>query len=168
MEVSEVIAIAREKSEDLAKLARILARLKPTLYATGTSVQWRDDDVAFHCMTDADALKVAAAIPAPLELAYHGASTILTGRIVLGTIEFNFFVQTIRKIRLEQCEVKRKKRPSSIGWFEATLLFNGLEIAKMNYLARQFTPKTLKQRLWEIAIREKKEKERLEKFDLVL
>jgi hypothetical protein len=68
MEVAEAVAIVRRQSEQMAKLARILTRLKSTIYATGTVMQLRDSGADFHCQTEADAIRLAEVIPAKIAL----------------------------------------------------------------------------------------------------
>lgn len=168
MEVSEAIAIAREKSEAFSRLARVLSRLKPLLYATGTVIRLRsqDEEVGFYCTTEADAMKLAAALPGKLDLAYSGASTTLYGSLEIQGVTYNFEVPTIRKIRLYECELKRTRKSAS-GWSHAKLLFCHLELAKLDYMDRA-TSKVLKERLWNRAIQQKQDKQRLERFDFVL
>jgi hypothetical protein len=165
MEVAEAIAQARETAERMTRLARILARIKSVILSTGTRLRLSDHQVDFYCMTEADATKLAAALPGKLELTYRGASTSLGGTIVIQGLEFNFSVQTIRKIRLEQCEMKSKNRHVA-DWMEGMLIFNGLLLARLNYQKRD--SRKAKRMLWEKAIREKAGNERLEKFDFVL
>jgi hypothetical protein len=168
MEVAEVIALARSQSEALSRLARVLSRLKPLIYSTGTTIQirFRDTEVTFHCMTVEDATKLAAALPCKLELAYRGASTTLYATVAIQDVTYDFQVPTIRKIRLDACELKRF-RPRMGGRRKAVLLFCDLEIAKFEFIDRMGN-KALKEKLWNIAIREKERNHRLEKFDFVV
>jgi hypothetical protein len=166
MEVSEAIALAREKSESMSRLARVLSRLKPTIYATGTTVRFRDDEMNFFCATESDAQTLATVIPSKLNLAYRGAGSTLYGTVHVQGVDYNFTIPTIRQVRLGDCVLKRKRRAVS-GWFTAILLFNDLEIAKLDYRDRKSSPK-LKEELWNIALRQKREKQRLERFDFVL
>lgn len=166
MEVSEAIAIAREKSESMSRLARVLSRLKPVIYATGTTIRLRDDELGFYCATEADAIKLAAALPCKLDLTYRGASTTLYGAVIIQGVTYEFQVPTIRKIRLAECELKRTRRRSG-GRATAKLLFCELELAKFDYIDR-ISNKVMKERLWNLAIRQKEEKQRLEKFDFVI
>jgi hypothetical protein len=167
MEVAEAIALARERAESMARLARILARIKPVITTTGTRLKMDDHQVDFYCATVPDATRLAEALPGKLELVYRGASTVLSGTIDIQGVDFNFSVQTVRQVRLDQCEVKRKKRPSSIGWMEARLFFHGLEIAKVNYLANQWKG-NLRKKLWQVALQQKAGNERMAKYEFVL
>jgi hypothetical protein len=166
MEVSDAIALARAKSESMSRLARVLSRLKSTIYATGTTIRLRDDELTFYCPTEADAAKLADELPVKLELAYRGASTTLYATHVIQEVEYHFEVPTIRKIRLPQCVLKRS-RPRMGGRRSASLLFCELELAKIDFFERiNSTP--LKEKLWNIAIRDKDKYSRLSKFDFAI
>jgi hypothetical protein len=169
MEVSEAIALARSRAEQSAKLARILTRLKSTIYATGTVMQMGDACVDFHCQTEADALKLAEVLPAKIELAYSGTSTFLSAGHRIGDLAFHFWVQTIRKIRISDCTVKKCRTTQSTGWQKAKLLFFDLELAELRYQNNSIQGKEmLKARLWDYAIEHQKSRYRLNKFEFVL
>lgn len=169
MEVAEAIAVVRRNSEQLAKLARILSRIKPTIYSTGAFMQLRDSGADFHFQTEADAHKLAAALPAKIELAYSGHSTTLGAGYQIDDLVFQFWVPTIRKIRLSDCTVKKCRTAPGTGWQKAKLLFLDLEIAEMRYANNSIQGKdVLKEKLWNCAIENKKHRHRLEKFDFVL
>lgn len=167
MEVSDAIAHAREKSESMSRVARILARIKPVIYSTGTTIRFDGDDLDFFCMTEDDAHRLAKSIPVELTLGYRGSSTILRGTTHVQGVDFNFTVPTIRKIRLADCEVKRKRRPSVCGWREARLIFCELELVKLSYQGHTLRSNKLKEKLWNMAIKQKAENKRLEKFEFV-
>jgi hypothetical protein len=166
MEVSEVIVIAREKSESMARLARIMARLKPLIYATNSFVKLRDDELTFYCQTIDAATKLAAALPAKLQLAYSGSSTTLTACIEIQRMAYYFEVQTIRQVRLDACELKRSRKRAN-GWSRAALTFNGMELVRLDYHDRA-TSQALKERLWKLLQQQKGTRHRLERFDFVL
>lgn len=169
MEVAQAVAIVRKESIELARLARILTRIKSVIYATGTTMQLRSSGADFHCMTEADAIKLAAALPAKIELTYHGTSTVLGAGVQIGDLVFQFWVPTLRKIRLEDCTVKKCRSKMNPGWQKSKLLFQDLEIAELRYPNNSIQgADALKAKLWEAAITQQKSKHRLTKFVYVV
>lgn len=169
MEVSEAVAIVRRNSVQLAKLARILTRLKPTMYATGTFMQLRDSGADFHCLTEADAIRLAEALPAKIELAYSGTSTTLGAGHQIDDLVFAFWVPTIRKIRLSDCTVKKCRTEQSTGWQKSKLLFQDLELCEFRYPNNSIQGKdVLKEKMWNFAIEHQNSKYRLNKFMFVV
>jgi hypothetical protein len=169
MEVAEAVAIVRRESVQLAKLARILTRLKPTIYATGTIMQLRDSGADFHCQTEADAIKLAEAVPAKITLAYSGTSTTLGAGYQIDDLVFHFWVQTIRKIRLSDCTVKKCRTAQSTGWQKSKLMFQDLELCEFRYPNNSIQGKdVLKEKMWNFAIEHQKSKHRLGKFMFVI
>jgi hypothetical protein len=167
MEVSDCIAEARQIAESMARLARILTRIKPIIYATGATIRFHGEDVSFYCATEEDAMKLAQALPGKLELAYQGVSTTLYGTIHIQGVDFIFSVPTFRKIRFEDCTVKKSRAQYTTGWQKARLFFQDLELCELRYQNNSIRG-DLKEKLWNHAIAKQKENHRLAKFVFVL
>jgi hypothetical protein len=169
MEVAEAVAIVRRQSEQMAKLARILTRLKSTIYATGTVMQLRDSGADFHCQTEADAIRLAEVIPAKIALTYSGTSTTLGAGYQIDDLVFAFWVPTIRKITLNDCTVKKCRTAQSTGWQKSKLLFQDLELCEFRYPNNSIQGKdVLKEKMWNFAIEHQKTKYRLNNFMFVV
>ena len=171
MEVSEHIANARVLANAYARMARVLARLKPVLKVTGTVVMcaWSGPEIIFTCQTVEDADKVAMQVPVKIDLHYTGHSSLLTFETEIGDVKYEFRVSTKRPITIDQCDVKRKKRRNWGDWYDAHLYFNEYELVKISYKKEQrILHKELKAKLWATAIEQRKTNQRLERFDFVL
>jgi hypothetical protein len=169
MEVAEAVAIVRRQSEQLAKLARILTRLKPIIYATGTVMRLRDSGADFHCLTEGEAIRLAEALPAKIELVYSGTSTTLSAGHQIDDLVFAFWVPTIRKIRLSDCTVKKCRTAQSTGWQKSKLFFQDLELAEFRYPNNSIQGKELlKEKIWNFAIEHQKTRRTLNNFMFVI
>lgn len=166
MFVPEIIADLRATANTLTTVARILARLKTLITETGTQVNWdKDDRVTFHCSTKEAVDLFSQALRTKIEMRYCGASSHLEADYMVGSILFRFRVETIRKVRLDDCRLERKRK-SSTGWRTAILTFQGRELANLKYHDRT-TPEDLKKALWEFALRNQ-ETGRFQNYEFVL
>lgn len=110
-----------------------------------------DGTVTISCPTSAKANWAASALKLPpLCYFYVGSKSAKEARVEDGDLEFHFYANDVRQVRLSDCFVQRqRKRPGEIR--RAWLYLDKMQLAETMYFQADTSPKELRTDLWEKA-----------------